>query len=77
MKQISKKQLNKLIAQAEIKLEKAKEQLNDTSADNRVAARTLLNISTDILLLIVSRQSLEYKQEIVDEITDLLDIPYL
>lgn len=78
MKKISKKRLNKLIAQSEIKLEKAKEQLNDTSTDNRiVVARTLLNLSADILLLIVSGQSLEYKQEFVDEITDLLDISYL
>lgn len=75
MKKISKKQLNKLIDQAETKLKKAKEQLNDTSTDNcTVAARTLLTLSSDILLLIVSKQSLEYRQEIIDEITDILDV---
>ncbi len=75
MKKISKKQLNKLIDQAETKLKKAKEQLDDTSTDNRaVAARILLTLSSDILLLIVSKQSLEYRQEIVYEITDILDV---
>ena len=77
MKKISKKQLNKLIVQAEIKLNRAKEQLNDISTDNAVAAKTLLILSSDILLSIVSGQSLEYRQEIVDEITDILDISYL
>ena len=75
MKKISKKELNKLIAQAEAKLEKAKEQLNDISTDNRaLVTKTLLTLSSDILLLIVSRQSLEYKQEIIDEIADFLDV---
>ena len=74
MKEISRKQLNELIVQAETKLEKAKEQFNDTSTDNWTVARTLLSLSSDILLLIVSRQSLEYRQEIVDEITDILDV---
>jgi len=75
MKKISKKQLNKLIDQAETKLKKAKEQLDDTSTDDRaVAARILLTLSSDILLLIVSKQSLEYRQEIVYEITDILDV---
>ena len=74
MKEISRKKLNELIVQAETKLEKAKEQFNDTSTDNWTVARTLLSLSSDILLLIVSRQSLEYRQEIVDEITDILDV---
>lgn len=75
MKQISKEQLNKLIARVETKLEKAKEQLNDASADSRaLATKTLLTLSSDILLAIVSKQSLEYRQEIVDEITDILDV---
>ena len=74
MKEISRKQLNELIAQAETKLEKAKEQLNDTPADNRAARKTLLTLTSDILLAIASNQSLEYRQEIVDEIADILDV---
>lgn len=74
MKKISKKQLNKLITQAETKLEKAKEQLNNTSTDNYKVVKTLLTLSSDILLLIAGKQSLEYRQEIVDEITDILNI---
>ena len=75
MEKISKKRLDKLIAQAETKLEKAKEQLSDTSTDNCIAAaKTLITLSSDILLSIVSRQSLEYRQEIVDEIADVLNV---
>ena len=74
MKQVSKEQLNKVIARVETKLEKAKEQLDDNSTDNRAATKTLLTLTSDILLAIASNQSLEYRQEIVDEIADILDI---
>lgn len=75
MKKISKTQLNKLITQVETKLEKAKEQLNDTSTDSCAkATKTLLALSSDILLSIVGRQSLEYRREIIDELTDMLNI---
>jgi len=74
MKEISRKQLNELIAQAETKLEKAKEQFDNDFTDNWTVAKTLLSLSSDILLSIVSRQSLEYRQEIADEITDILDV---
>ena len=74
MKKISQKTLKNIIQSVDTELNKAKLLMDEKPVNNKKVIRTLFRIINHILTPIVTPQSTDYKEELIEEISDMIEI---